>query len=63
MYMPTVKVALVRDTHKVYPDAKATMGNDRTLFVKRDSEVIAQFLAEHYKYWEYEDQPNQPTRS
>lgn len=60
--MPTVKVALVKDAYRMYPNAKATMGADRTLFVKRDDEIIAQFLAEHYKYWEYEEQPNQSTR-
>jgi ABC-type nitrate/sulfonate/bicarbonate transport system substrate-binding protein len=55
--MADVKVVLVKGTEKLYPNAKASLGGDRTLFVKRNDETIAQFLAEHYQYWEYADTP------
>ena len=55
--MPDVKVVLVKGTEKLYPNAKASLGSDRTLFVKRNDETIAQC----YSSLRHLERPETPT--
>jgi hypothetical protein len=53
--MPAVKVMLVKGGEKTYQNSRAQIDSRRTLTIRRDDALIAQFLAEHYQYWELEE--------
>jgi hypothetical protein len=56
--MPTVKIMLVKGGEKTYQNSRAQIDSRRTLSIRRDDTLIAQFLAEHYQYWELEEEAN-----
>ena len=52
--MPVVRVLLREGQEKLYHEANASMHTpDRTLWMTRNQDSIAEFQSEYYQYWEY----------
>jgi hypothetical protein len=64
--MPTVRVVLRHptqgETTKIYHDAEAHISTNNVLRITRGGgDSIAEFQAEAYLYWEYEEDPTAPS--
>jgi hypothetical protein len=51
--MPTVRVVLKDGEEKIYHNAEAHIDTHNLLRIHRAENSIAEFQAEHYRYWEY----------
>jgi hypothetical protein len=52
--MPDVRVVLREGTEKIYREAARSMHTpDRTWWILRGQDSIAEFQSEYYQYWEY----------